>query len=144
MKVLARLAVLFSVFAVGVNAQNILPDAPVSHFHARTFIVESEVLTLSNILDGITTVRDSRMGIYEADFPRGSAELLGRYPDAQRYVLVMASEQIGEEVLGFYLERSHSKFRRVIGHTIMLGSTGAHLYGFGNNLHVENIYRRTR
>jgi hypothetical protein len=96
------------------------------HFNRKAFLAESVALTAMNVLDGYETVRDSHVGVWEAGFPKGSAELLGRYPGAGRYAAVMLSEQAVIEFAGWKLEHARAKPLRVSGHVLMIGATLAH------------------
>ncbi len=113
-----------------------LPIQP--HFNRKAFIAESVALTAANILDGIETARDSRLGIWEAGFPRGSAELLGRYPGAGRYAAVMLPEQIAIEFAGWKLEHSRRKPLRVSAHVLLRGAACAHFSGVAQDIHLQH------
>ena len=56
------------------------------------FWTEVGAYTLSNVLDGYTTVAHPE-GYEEAGFPQGSAFLLGQHPTAARYVATMGALQ---------------------------------------------------
>ena len=95
----------------------------------KPFVIESVAFTAANIADGIMTTRDSRMDIWEAPFPQGSSELLGRYPTAGRYALVMSAEQLTCEFTAWKLEHSKNRFVRRLGHGLMAEAIAAHTYG---------------
>lgn len=57
-------------------------------FTKKIFWTEVGAYTVSNILDGFTTVARPQ-GYEEAGFPRGSSFLLGTQPSAARYVATM-------------------------------------------------------
>jgi hypothetical protein len=124
---------LFIILVFSAKAQA-APPAPLAklqlpvqrHFNRKAFLAESVALTAMNVLDGYETVRDSHVGVWEAGFPKGSAELLGRYPGAGRYAAVMLSEQAVIEFAGWKLEHARAKPLRVSGHVLMIGATLAH------------------
>lgn len=105
-------------------------DAPAP----KLFIAETAAYTVSNVLDGYTTARNTRRGITEADFPRGSSYLLGKKPSAARYAAVMGAQQVLTEFLAYKLERSPRKPLRLLGHALMIQGSYAHFDGFARNM----------
>ena len=132
--------ILFLLLPIGALAQTHKLELPVQHFDRKEFFVESLALTTSNVMDLASTVRDSQMGIAEASFPRGGAELLGKYPGAAKCTLIMGLGQLGTELIAYRFEHSRNRFVRATGHAFMNGSTADHLRGFGNNLLVQRQY----
>jgi hypothetical protein len=124
-----------------VHAQSKLPDAPVPHFDRKEFILESSALTLANVLDGISTARDTRMGFSEAQFPRGSAALLGTHPGAARYACVMGLEQGIAEFSAYRMEHSRYKLLRATGHALLIEGISVHIEGAANNLYLQHSKR---
>jgi hypothetical protein len=111
-------------------------------FNRKMFLAESIAFTASNVFDGITTVHDSRIGFYEASFPRGNAELLGQFPGAGRYAAVMVTEQALVELAAYRLERSQREPLRVTGHALMTGSALLHFGGAIANVRSWSRYGR--
>ena len=99
------------------------------HYSRRAFWTEVGAYSAANLVDGITTVRNSHDHFVERPFPRGSQELLGRYPTPLRYTAVMGGIELGSAFLSRRLERSDSGFLRILGHTLMLTGTVAHAEG---------------
>lgn len=108
------------------------PDAP--SFSKKIFASEVAAYTVSNVLDGYTTVRDTRWGYSEAPFPQGTAYILGSHPDTLRYVAVMGGIEVIKSFAAYKLEHSHKRVWRLLGHGLMLQEVYAHTTGFVNNL----------
>ena len=100
-----------------------------AHVTDRRFEFEMAALTLANSADGFETARDSRMGLWEAPWPKGSREILGRYPSAGRYALVMGTEELLDAYVAGRLERSRHAPERFAGHALMWSATSAHIAG---------------
>ena len=103
-------------------------------FHKKVFVAEIGAYTVSNILDGITTVRGVERGFTESSFPKGAAEFLGRRPGATRYVVTMGAMQVAATFASYRLQHSRSRLLRMIGHGIMAEGIVDHTSGFANNL----------
>lgn len=112
------------------------PKSPEQIFNKKIFWTEVGAYTLSNILDGYTTVAHGR-GYEEAGFPHGSSFLLGTQPSAARYVATMGAMQVATSFAAYRLEHSHRRFWRLIGHTLMIQGTYAHTDGYIGNLLVQ-------
>ena len=115
-----------------------LADAPKRSgqvFSKKIFWTEVGAYTLSNVLDGYTTVAHPA-GYEEAGFPRGSAFLLGKQPSAARYVATMGAMQIATSFAAYRLEHSERRFLRLVGHALMIQGTFAHTDGYIGNLLV--------
>jgi hypothetical protein len=106
----------------------------ITQFHKKIFVSEVAAYTVSNVLDGITTVRGVNRGFTEASFPKGASEFLGRRPGATRYVLTMGAMQTAATFASYRLQHSHSRVLRMIGHSIMAEGIVDHTSGFVNNL----------
>jgi hypothetical protein len=106
----------------------------VPQFHKKIFVSEVAAYTVSNILDGITTVRGVNRGFTEASFPKGASEFLGRRPGAARYALTMGAMQTAATFASYRLQHSHSRVLRLLGHSIMAEGIVDHTSGFVNNL----------
>jgi hypothetical protein len=124
MKLLAGILALSTVAA----AQD-LPQEP-----RKTFLAESAAYTVSNVLDGWTTARNSQRGIWEASFPKGDSYLLGKYPSAARYAAVEGGMQLATEFAAYRLEKSRHKPLRLLGHALMIQGAAAHADGFYNDM----------
>lgn len=107
---------------------------PVTRYSKRLFWTEAGAYTAINALDGYTTVRMIRMGTVEAQFPKGSAFILGRHPGAGRYVAVMGGIEVASILLSHKLEHSNNKFLRTVGHGLMGVGIAAHADGAISNL----------
>ena len=112
------------------------PKSTESVFSKRIFWTEVGTYTVSNILDGYTTIARPQ-GYEEAGFPRGSSFLLGTQPSAARYVATMGALQVATSFAAYRLEHSHRRFLRVAGHTLMIQGTYAHTDGFIRNFLVQ-------
>jgi hypothetical protein len=106
-------------------------------YNPKVFWSEVAADTALNALDGWTTVRSTRHGIMEADFPRGSAFMLGRRPSAGRYALYMGAIQAGEMLLSHRLERSRHRWLRLLGHGLLVGDAVSHAEGMVSNLSLR-------
>lgn len=126
-KAVLILTLLFSTFSYGVE----LPDAPKPTFHKNIFVSEVAAYTVSNIMDGYATVHDTHIGINEASFPTGSAELLGTRPGVGRYLAVYGTMEVGEVFAAYKLEHSDNKALRLLGHGLLVQGTYMHFDGFG-------------
>lgn len=105
-------------------------------FNKKIFWLEAGAYTLSNVLDGYTTV--SQMpGYEESGFPQGSSFLLGKHPSAGRYVATMGIIQIATSFAAYRLEHSQKKFLRIFGHALMIQGTYAHTDGFIGNILLQ-------
>ncbi len=123
-----------------------LPDAtpvvavaaarPQPVFNKKIFWIEAGAYTLSNVLDGYTTV--SQMpGYEESGFPQGSSFLLGKHPSAARYAATMGVIQIATSFAAYRLEHSQKKFLRIFGHALMIQGIYAHTDGFIGNIRLQ-------
>ena len=106
-------------------------------FSKKIFWTEVGAYTLSNVLDGYTTVAHPA-GYEEAGFPRGSAFLLGQHPSAARYVATMGAMQVATSFAAYRLEHSQKRFLRLIGHGLMIQGIYAHTDGYIGNILVLN------
>jgi hypothetical protein len=107
-------------------------------FHKKIFITELAAYTVSNIVDGITTVRGVRRGFTESSWPRGSAELLGLRPGIARYTATMGALELGAAFASYRLQHSQNRYLRMLGHSLMLEGTVEHTMGFANNLRLPS------
>jgi hypothetical protein len=123
------------------NAPSVaLSPAPKSSeqvFSKKIFWTEVGAYTLSNVLDGYTTVAHPD-GYEEAGFPRGSAFLLGQHPSAARYVATMGAMQVATSFAAYRLEHSQKRFLRLIGHGLMIQGIYSHTDGYIGNVLVLN------
>lgn len=138
MSILAKAVLIFTLGLSGLStlhAQD-LPDAPRP---GKLFVIESVAYTGTNIMDGLTTMRNQGWGsqFLEQPFPTGSAYMLGQRPSAVRYSLVMGGLQLATELVSYRLECSHRRFFRLLGHGLMVQGAASHLDGFINNEHQE-------
>lgn len=106
-------------------------------FSKKIFWTEVGAYTLSNVLDGYTTVAHPQ-GYEEAGFPRGSAFLLGHHPSAGRYVATMGLMQVATSFAAYRLEHSDKKFLRIAGHALMIQGIYAHTDGYIGNVVLLN------
>ena len=123
------------------------PDKPSQSLPATTpvfgsvkpslFKLEVATLAMSSVLDGVTTARNTRLGISEAGFPRGSAYLLGKHPSAGRYAATFGAIGFVQALLAYKLEHCRNHVLRMIGRGLMAQGAYAHLSGFGINLQVR-------
>lgn len=102
-------------------------------FNKKIFLIEAGAYTLSNVLDGYTTVAQMP-GYEESGFPEGSSFLLGKHPSAGRYVATMGVIQIATSFAAYRLEHSQKKFLRILGHALMIQGVYAHSDGFIGNI----------
>jgi hypothetical protein len=109
------------------------------HYNRRLFWAEVGAYSAANLADGITTVRNSHDHFIEQPFPRGSQELLGRYPTTLRYTVVMGAMEMGSVLLAHRLERSDSRFLRILGHSLILTATVAHADGAIHNVVTPGV-----
>ena len=115
-----------------------LNQAPASEraeqlFSKKIFWAEVGAYTLSNILDGYTTVAHPQ-GYEEAGFPRGSAFLLGQHPSAGRYVATLGAIQVAASFGAYRLEHCQKRFLRLVGHALMIQGIYAHADGYIGNI----------
>lgn len=108
-------------------------DRPEQVFSKKIFWTEVGAYTLSNVLDGYTTVSHPQ-GYQEAGFPRGSAFLLGTHPSAGRYAVTMGAMQVATSFAAYRLEHSQKRFLRILGHALMLQGIYAHTDGYIGNV----------
>ena len=106
-------------------------------FSKKVFWTEVGAYTLSNVLDGYTTVAHPE-GYEEAGFPRGSAFLLGQHPSAVRYVATMGAMQVATSFAAYRLQHSHKRFLRLVGHALMIQGIYAHTDGYIGNVLLLN------
>ena len=106
-------------------------------FSKKIFWTEVGAYTLSNVLDGYTTVAHPE-GYEEAGFPRGSAFLLGQHPSAARYVATMGALQVATTFAAYRLQHSQKRFLRLVGHALMIQGIYAHTDGYIGNVLVLN------
>ncbi|MGA9812519.1 MAG: hypothetical protein WBQ64_07075 [Terriglobales bacterium] len=106
-------------------------------FSKKVFWTEVGAYTLSNVLDGYTTVSHPQ-GYEEAGFPHGSAYLLGQHPSAARYVATMGAMQVATSFAAYRLEHSQKRFLRLVGHALMIQGIYAHTDGYIGNVVVLN------
>ena len=104
-------------------------------FSKKIFWTEVGAYTLSNVLDGYTTVAHPE-GYEEAGFPRGSAFLLGQHPSTARYVATMGAMQVATSFAAYRLEHSQKRFLRLIGHGLMVQGIYSHTDGYIGNVLV--------
>jgi hypothetical protein len=83
--------------------------------------------------DGVTTFRLPRY-YPESDWPRGSAQLYGRYPTVYRYALVSEGLNLAEFASGWFLMHSHHRWLRTTGRVLIADQTIEHLQGGTRNL----------
>jgi hypothetical protein len=105
-------------------------------FNKKIFWAEASAFTLSNILDGYTTVKQT-LGYEESPFPEGSLFLLGKHPSARRYVATMGAIQVATSFAAYRLEHSQKRWLRIFGHALMIQGTYAHTEGFISNVRVR-------
>ncbi len=106
-------------------------------FSKKIFWTEVGAYTLSNVLDGYTTVAHPE-GYEEAGFPQGSAFLLGQHPSAARYVATMGALQVATSFAAYRLQHSQKRFLRLVGHALMIQGIYAHTDGYIGNVLVLN------
>lgn len=104
-------------------------------FSKKIFWTEVGAYTLSNVLDGYTTVAHPE-GYEEAGFPEGSAFLLGRHPSAARYVATMGALQVATSLAAYRLQHSQKRYLRLLGHALMIQGIYAHTDGYIGNVLV--------
>lgn len=102
-------------------------------FNKKIFWVEVGAFTVTNILDGYTTVSHPQ-GYQEAGFPRGSSFLLGQHPSAARYVATMGAMQVATSFAAYRLEHSQKRFLRIVGHALMVQGIFSHADGYIGNV----------
>lgn len=102
-------------------------------FNKKIFWAEVGAFTLTNILDGYTTVAQPQ-GYEEAGFPRGSSFLLGQHPSAARYVATMGAMQVATSFAAYRLEHSQKRFLRIVGHVLMVQGIYSHADGYIGNV----------
>jgi hypothetical protein len=74
----------------------------------------------------------ARWGYSEYQFPEGASYILGKHPEAARYVLVMGGIEAAETAAAYKLEhRRH--FVRLLGHGLMIQGTACHIDGAAHN-----------
>ena len=106
-------------------------------FSKKIFWTEVGAYTLSNVLDGYTTVAHPE-GYEEAGFPEGSAFLLGQHPSAARYVATMGALQVATSFAAYRLQHSQKRFLRLLGHALMIQGIYAHTDGYIGNVLLLN------
>ena len=106
-------------------------------FNKKIFWTEFAAYTVSNVLDGYTTVAHPE-GYEEAGFPQGSAFLLGKHPSAGRYVVTMGAMQVATSFAAYRLQHSQKRFLRLVGHALMIQGIYAHTDGYIGNVLVLN------
>ena len=106
-------------------------------FSKKIFWTEVGAYTLSNVLDGYTTVAHPS-GYEEAGFPQGSAFLLGQHPSAARYVATMGALQVATSFAAYRLQHSQKRYLRLVGHALMIQGIYAHTDGYIGNVLVLN------
>lgn len=115
-------------------------DAPLLRPVPKTYWAETAAFTVSNVLDGYTTVMEQeryRTRVHEKSFIEGgSSWLLGRHPGALRYGLGMGGLQAVSQLAAYRLERSPRRWQRWTGHALMAYGTQAHVTGAVNNYQV--------
>jgi len=114
----------------------VAPKRPEQVFSKKIFWTEVGAYTVSNVLDGYTSVAHSP-GYEEAGFPRGSSFLLGQHPSAGRYVATMGAMQIATAFAAYRLEHSERRFLRLVGHALMIQGIYAHTDGYIGNVVVQ-------
>jgi len=102
-------------------------------FNKKIFWTEVGAFTLTNILDGYTTVAHPQ-GYEEAGFPRGSSFLLGQHPSAARFVVTMGAMQVATSFATYRLEHSQKRFLRIAGHALMVQGIYSHADGYIGNV----------
>ncbi|HYM06419.1 MAG TPA: hypothetical protein VEU11_07645 [Terriglobales bacterium] len=112
------------------------PQPLFNKFNKKIFWIEAGAYTLSNVLDGYTTVAQMP-GYEESGFPRGSSFLLGKHPTAARYAATMGIIQIATTFAAYRLEHSQKKFLRIFGHALMIQGIYAHTDGFIGNIRLQ-------
>ena len=105
-------------------------------FNKKIFWAEAGAFTLSNILDGYTTVKQTP-GYEESAFPEGSLFLLGKHPSVGRYVATMGAIQVATSFAAYRLEHSQKRWLRIVGHALMIQGTYAHTDGFISNVRLR-------
>jgi hypothetical protein len=110
-------------------------ERPEQVFSKKVFWAEVGAYTLSNVLDGYTTVAHPQ-GYEEAGFPRGSSFLLGKHPSAGRYVAAMGAMQVATSFAAYRLEHSQKRFLRIVGHALMVQEIYSHTDGYIGNVLV--------
>jgi len=108
-----------------------IESSSAKHFNKKVFAVESTILTVSNILDGYTTVKGQQHGLVET-FPLMRGYQFG--PGS--YIGVAGGIQAATMIAAYYLERSHNKYLRAIGHAGMLIEAAGHFWGAANNMQM--------
>lgn len=106
-------------------------------FSKKIFWTEVGAYTLSNVLDGYTTVAHPA-GYQEAGFPQGSAYLLGKDPSAARYAVTMGLMEAATSFAAYRLEHSRNRFARILGHSLMAQGIYAHTEGYIANVVLVN------
>jgi len=109
------------------------PNEPKQVFSKKVFWAEVGAYTLSNVLDGYTTVAHPQ-GYEEAGFPRGSSFLLGKHPSAGRYAATMGIMQVATSFAAYRLEHSQKRFLRIAGHALMVQGIYSHTDGYIGNV----------
>ena len=131
-----------SAWAQTLDLPDATPDAAVAAtrpqpvFNKKIFWVEAGAYTLSNVLDGYTTVAQMP-GYEESGFPQGSSFLLGKHPSPARYVATMGIIQIATSFAAYRLEHSQKKFLRIFGHALMIQGIYAHTDGYIGNIRLQ-------
>jgi hypothetical protein len=109
---------------------------PQNSFNKKIFWAEAGAFTLSNILDGYTTVSQTP-GYEESPFSEGSLFLLGKHPSVGRYVATMGAIQVATSFAAYRLEHRQKRRLRIVGHALMIQGTYAHTDGFISNVRLR-------
>jgi hypothetical protein len=109
---------------------------PQSAFNKKIFWAEAGAFTLSNILDGYTTVQPTP-GCEESSFPEGSSYLLGKHPSVGRYIATMGAIQVATTFAAYRLEHNQKRWLRIFGHALMIQGTYSHTDGFIRNVRLR-------
>lgn len=120
------LALLF--VASALSAQNV-----------KLFWLETANYTAANVADGISTVRNTRRGFTETQFPTGSAYLIGTRPDAAHYVLGMGLLQVVQSAAAWRLQGSRHAALRWLGHGLMVQGAASHWTGYADNVTTRYV-----
>ena len=105
----------------------------------KLFWLETANYTAANVADGISTVRNTRRGFTEAQFPTGSAYLIGSRPDTAHYVLGMGLLQIVQSAAAWRLQGSRHSVLRWLGHGLMAQGAAGHWLGYANNVNMGHL-----
>jgi hypothetical protein len=120
--------------SLGAAVDAVRPNPLLDH---KIFWIEAGAYTLSNVLDGITTVSQAP-GYEESPFPQGSAFLLGKHPSAGRYVATMGVIEVATSIAAYRLEHSPKRWLRMAGHGLMIQGIFGHADGYISNVRLLN------